>query len=317
MDSRIFLPDSSAISHAANALRRGGLVAFPTETVYGLGADATNDAAVTAIFAAKERPRFNPLIVHVRDVAHAQSFVKFNRIAHELAAAFWPGPLTLVLPRGKDSAISLLASAGLDTIAVRAPSHPVARKLLAACGLPLAAPSANPSGRISATTAQHVAQELGDRVAMILDGGQTPLGIESTVIGFEGDMPVLLRSGALPRERIEEVIGPLHAAADESVRSPGQLKRHYAPRTPLRLGALDIKPGEALLAFGKSPPSGASIVRNLSVSADLNEAAAHLFAMLRELDASGSAGIAVMPIPEHGLGEAINDRLRRAATKED
>jgi L-threonylcarbamoyladenylate synthase len=306
--------DTAAIARAAEILREGGLVAFPTETVYGLGADATNDQAVATIFAAKERPRFNPLIVHVRDREHAERFVEFSALARELAAAFWPGPLTLVLPRKSDSAISLLASAGLDTIAVRAPSHAVAQSLLAACGLPLAAPSANRSERISATTAGHVAEELGDRVALILDGGPTTLGIESTVIGFENDSPLLLRTGALPRAGIEAVVGALGTAAHSEVRSPGQLKRHYAPNTPLRLDANDVRPGEALLAFGANAPEGARVTRNLSVKADLGEAAANLFSMLRALDAARCDTIAVMPVPDHGLGEAINDRLRRAAT---
>jgi L-threonylcarbamoyladenylate synthase len=310
----VYPADPAAIARAAEILRRGGLVAFPTETVYGLGADATNDAAVAAIFAAKERPRFNPLIVHVRDAEHAGTFVEFNPLARALAAAFWPGPLTLVLMRKPDAAISLLASAGLDTIAVRAPSHPVARRLLAACGFPVSAPSANPSGRVSATTAAHVAGELHGRVDLILDDGPAPLGIESTVVGFENDHPVLLRTGALPRSNIEAVAGSLLGSAHEGVRSPGQLRSHYAPRTPLRLDALDVNPGEALLAFGATEPAGASVMRNLSATADLAEAAAHLFAMLRELDAAGCPGIAVMPVPDHGLGEAINDRLRRAAT---
>jgi L-threonylcarbamoyladenylate synthase len=314
MAATLLPADTAAIARAAKLLRSGELVAFPTETVYGLGADATNDRAVPTIFAAKERPSFNPLIVHVRDRAHAESFVQFNDTALKLAGVFWPGPLTLVLLRKTHSAISLLASAGLDTIAVRAPSHPVARSLLAACGLPLAAPSANRSERISATTAAHVAEELGDRVALILDGGPTTLGIESTVIGFDGDQPVLLRTGALPRASIEAVIGPLGVAAHGKVRSPGQLRRHYAPNTPLRLDARDVRPGEALLAFGADLPEGAGVVRNLSATADLGEAAANLFAMLRALDAAKCATIAVMPIPDHGLGEAINDRLRRAAT---
>ena len=304
----------AAVARAAEILREGGLVAFPTETVYGLGADATNDNAVAAIFAAKERPRFNPLIVHVRDQAHAERFVEFNALARKLADKLWPGPLTLVLPRRHGSTISLLASAGLDTIAVRAPLHPVAQSLLAACGLPLAAPSANRSERISTTTAAHVAEELGDRVALILDGGQTSLGIESTVIGFDNGKPLLLRTGALARARIEAVVGPLRTAAHGEIRSPGQLKRHYAPNTPLRLNAHDVRPGEALLAFGANVPDGARGMRNLSIKAELGEAGANLFAMLRELDAAGCDTIAVMPIPDHGVGEAINDRLRRAAT---
>lgn len=309
------LPATEAnIARAATILRGGGLVSFPTETVYGLGADATNDAAISAIFAVKQRPRFNPLIVHVRDRAHGERFVEFNDTARELTHAFWPGPLTLVLPRKAGDGISLLASAGLDTVAVRAPSHPVAQGLLAACGLALAAPSANRSESISPTTAPHVAEELGDRVSLILDGGPAPLGIESTVIGFEAGKPVLLRSGAMARERIEAITGPLGNSSDERVRAPGQLKRHYAPRTPLRLMAGTASPDEALLAFGPAAPSRVRMMRNLSAQRDLAEAASHLFAYLRELDAAGCTRIAVMPIPEHGLGEAINDRLRRAAT---
>lgn len=314
MASNLLPADASAIARAAQILRRGGLVAFPTETVYGLGADATNDKAVAAIFAAKQRPRFNPLIVHVRTLAQAESFVELNPAARKLAMVFWPGPLTLVLPRKANAAISLLASAGLDTIAVRAPSHPVAQSLLAASDLPLAAPSANLSERASATTARHVAEELGERIELILDGGPAPLGIESTVLGFEKGKPVLLRTGALTRMRIEAVAGPLGMPTEEGIRSPGQLARHYAPRTALRLDARDVDPGEALLAFGVNEPAGARVARNLSRKADLDEAAAHLFAMLRELDAAGCVRIAVMPIPEYGLGEAINDRLRRAAT---
>jgi L-threonylcarbamoyladenylate synthase len=309
-----FTASSSIIARAAEILRRGGLVAFPTETVYGLGADATSDRAIAGVFAAKNRPRFNPLIVHVRNIAQAKSFVSFNSVAEKLAAEFWPGPLTLVLPRKADARVSLLASAGLDTIAVRAPGHSVAQALLAACDLPLAAPSANRSESISPTTAAHVAQELGNAVEMIIDGGPVPLGIESTVIGFENEMPVLLRLGALPRERAEAIVGPFVPPTHSGVRSPGQLKRHYAPRTPLRLDVRKALPGEALLAFGMAEPEGATVVRNLSRNGDLGEAAANLFAMLRELDASGCTSIATMPIPELGLGEAINDRLRRAAT---
>ncbi|MGD0193203.1 MAG: L-threonylcarbamoyladenylate synthase [Rhizomicrobium sp.] len=315
--STVVPADAAAIARAADILRDGGLVAFPTETVYGLGADATSDAAVAAIFAAKDRPRFNPLIVHVRDIPFAERLVEFDDHARLLASEFWPGPLTLVLPRKSGSTISLLASGGLDTIAIRVPSHPIAQALLKACELPLAAPSANPSGRISATTGQHVGEEFGDGVAMVLDGGSTPLGLESTVIGFHDKRPVLLRSGALTRERIEIVVGRLHSPGTGKISSPGQLKRHYAPHTPLRLDARDLQPGEALLGFGPHPLPGARIVRNLSTSGDLAEAAAHLFAMLRELDASGCDAIAIMPIPAHGLGEAINDRLRRAATAED
>jgi L-threonylcarbamoyladenylate synthase len=298
-------PDS--IAEGARILARGGLVAFPTETVYGLGADATNGEAVAALFAAKGRPRFNPLIVHVADEADAMRHAEFPEPARKLARAFWPGALTLVLPRLAQSILSHLVSAGLDTIALRAPSHPVARALIQAAGRPIAAPSANPSGRVSATTAAHVAEGLGDKVDAILDGGPSTLGLESTVIGFDGDSPVLLRPGAIGRKEIEAVIGAL-AAAGGGVRSPGQLESHYAPRAALRLNAEAARPGEVLLGFGDV--AGARL--NLSSRGDLKEAAANLFAMLRELDKSGSA-IAVSPVPMAGLGEAINDRLMRAA----
>jgi L-threonylcarbamoyladenylate synthase len=303
------LADAAAISTAAAILRRGGLVAFPTETVYGLGADATNGEAVASIFAAKGRPRFNPLIVHVRDLAQAETLAEFTDIARALAAAFWPGALTLALPRRKDSPLSLLVSAGLDTVALRVPSHPLAMRLIAETGRPLAAPSANASGRISPTTAAHVAEELGDKVELILDGGTAPLGIESTVIGYENGRPVLLRPGAVPREAIEKIAGKLGAPSGEAISSPGQLESHYAPRAKLRLNAREAEPGEMLLAFGPDA-RGAT---NLSETGNLKEAASNLFAMLRRLDASGAGRIAVMPVPESGLGEAINDRLRRAA----
>jgi L-threonylcarbamoyladenylate synthase len=300
--------DSAAVAAAAAILRGGGLVAFPTETVYGLGADATNGEAVASIFAAKRRPRFNPLIVHVQDRAQAEAFAEFPPEARKLAEAFWPGALTLVLPRRADSALSLLVSAGLDTVAIRAPSHALARQLIAETGKPIAAPSANASGRVSPTTASHVAEELGDVVDLILDGGRAALGIESTVIGFENGKTVLLRPGAVAREEIEKISGVLGAPSSKGIASPGQLESHYAPRAALRLNVRDAEPGEALLAFGAT--QGAM---NLSPAGDLKEAAANLFAMLRKLDASGAVRIAVAPIPEHGLGEAINDRLLRAA----
>jgi L-threonylcarbamoyladenylate synthase len=304
--------DERAIADAARLLREGGLVAFPTETVYGLGADATNGRAVARIFEAKGRPQFNPLIVHVSSLVEAERHATFNDAARRLATAFWPGALTLVLPRVAGCALSELVSAGLDTVALRVPAHPVAAKLLAAAGMPIAAPSANASGRITATTAQHVAQSLGDRVDLILDGGATPLGLESTVIGFDGGRPVLLRAGAIARADIEAVAGSL-APAGAKIQSPGQLASHYAPRAPLRLDAMTVRNEEALLAFGPLIPPGACRMLNLSVSGDLKEAAANLFAMLHTLDADGAAAIAVMPIPNIGLGEAINDRLRRAA----
>ncbi len=305
--SRQAVATPDAIAQAAKILADGGLVGFPTETVYGLGADATNGEAVAGIFAAKGRPRFNPLIVHVAGLEQAQQHGEFSAKARKLADAFWPGALTLVLPRRADTKLSHLVSAGLDTVALRVPSHPVARELLRLSGRPIAAPSANDSGRVSATTAAHVAQSLGGKIDFILDGGPAALGLESTVIGFDGDTPVLLRPGAIPREEIEALVGPL-AAPGQTIRSPGQLESHYAPRATLRLNAAAARPGEVLLGFGAA--AGAS--RNLSPRGDLKEAAANLFAMLRELD-SGAAVIAVSPIPQTGLGEAINDRLQRAA----
>jgi L-threonylcarbamoyladenylate synthase len=303
------------IAEAAQALANGEIVAFPTETVYGLGANARDVHAVAKVFAAKERPRFNPLIVHVPDVAAAEDYAVFEATARKLAEAFWPGPLSLVLPKHASSGIADLVTAGLDTIALRAPNHPVAQKLLAAAKLPIAAPSANRSGRVSPTMASHVAAELGDIPAMVLDGGPCPHGIESTVVGVAGGAPILLRFGAVPRDAIEAVLNqavPL-AKQDSAITSPGQLERHYAPLTPLRLEATDVREGEALLAFGPDAPHGAIVSLNLSASGDLEEAAANLFASLRRLDECGANSIAVMPIPERGLGEAINDRLRRAA----
>ena len=303
--------DAAAIARAGEIIRAGGLVAFPTETVYGLGADATNDHAVASIFAAKGRPQFNPLIVHVPDIAAAEAIVNFTPLARKLAAAFWPGALTLVLPR-KTQNLSLLVSAGLDTVAVRVPSGAVAQKLLRAAATPIAAPSANVSGRTSPTLASHVAEEFGETIDLILDDGAATLGLESTIIGFDGEQPVLLRLGAMAREDIEKIAGTL-AAPGAKITSPGQLVNHYAPRAALRLNARDVKPGEALLAFGAHVPEGARVTSNLSATGDEKEAAANLFAMLRELDSSGAQSIAVMPVPERGLGEAINDRLRRAA----
>ncbi|MDJ0979998.1 MAG: L-threonylcarbamoyladenylate synthase [Kiloniellales bacterium] len=314
--ARILRADDSAISEAAEILCAGGLVAFPTETVYGLGADASNDEAVAGIFAAKDRPSFNPLIVHVADAAAAAALVAFTPVAKTLAAALWPGALTLVLPRRPDCGISLLCSAGLDSLGVRTPAHPVAQRLLAACERPLAAPSANRSGRISPTTAAHVAESLGGRVPLILDGGPCALGLESTVLDLTGPRPLLLRPGGITEAEIEAVVGPLDSAeesAPERPRSPGQLESHYAPSRPLRLEATSVGPREALLAFGPSAPAGAAAAVNLSPRGDLTEAAARLFAALHELDRPDLEAIAVMPIPEDGLGRAINDRLRRAA----
>lgn len=304
--------DDRAIAEAARILRGGGLVAFPTETVYGLGADATNGLAVARIFEAKGRPRFNPLIAHVADAGLALDLVKFNDAAARLAAKFWPGPLTLVLPlrRNASHRISELVTAGLDTLAVRMPAHSVARRLLAAAGIPVAAPSANRSGRVSPTRALHVDEDLGDKADMILDGGPTQAGLESTIIAF-APAPTLLRPGGLAREAIEAVLGcRLQNSKEAGVRSPGQLASHYAPLAALRLDAKRAGPGELLLGFGPNAP-GAAL--NLSPAGDLSEAAANLFAYLRALDAKGPAKIAVMPIPATGLGEAINDRLRRAS----
>ena len=313
---RIRRADEDAIAEAAGILRAGGLVAFPTETVYGLGADATDDAAVAGIFAAKARPSFNPLIVHVADANAAKALVAFTPDAEALAAAFWPGALTLVLPRRADCRISLLCSAGLDSLGVRAPAHPVAQRLLAACGRPLAAPSANRSGRISPTTAAHVAESLGARVPLILDGGPCAGGLESTVLDLTGPRPALLRPGGITEAEIQDVVGPLArvgVSATEQPRAPGQLESHYAPSRPLRLEATTVGPKEALVAFGPEVPAGAAATVNLSPSGDLTEAAARLFAALHELDRPELEAIAVMPIPEEGLGRAINDRLRRAA----
>jgi L-threonylcarbamoyladenylate synthase len=306
-------PDN--VEKAARALARGDIVAFPTETVYGLGANALDGTAIARVFAAKERPKFNPLIVHVLGLADAEAYVEMTETARKLAEALWPGPLSLVLQRRPGCAIADLVSAGLDTIAIRSPNHPVARALLAEVKLPIAAPSANRSGRVSTTTAAHVEAELGERPAVILNGGPCPIGIESTVVSVAGPEALLLRSGAVPREAIEQVLGRTLVAPKEVARpsSPGQLASHYAPDTKLRLGATSVGPNEALLAFGPEVPGGALATINLSETGDLKEAAARLFSALRELDAAGASAIAVMPIPGHGLGEAINDRLQRAA----
>ncbi|MBT3766867.1 MAG: threonylcarbamoyl-AMP synthase [Rhodospirillaceae bacterium] len=304
---------AEGIATAAELLRAGDLVSFPTETVYGLGADATNDHAVAAIFAAKDRPQFNPLIVHVADKAEAHRIVDFNPDADRLAEAFWPGALTLVLPRTKDCAVSLLVSAGLDTVAVRVPNHKTAQDLLRATDRPVAAPSANPSGQISPTTAAHVMDGLSGRLAAILDGGNCTVGIESTVVDVSGPTPVLLRPGGISFEDLAKTLPSLEttSGSPDAPKSPGMMERHYAPNTPLRLNATKAENGEALLGFG---PEASTTSLNLSPSANLTEAAANLFAMMRELDESSAKGIAVMAIPEIGLGRAINDRLRRAAT---
>jgi len=304
------------VAIAAAALRRGELVAFATETVYGLGADATNDGAVAAIFEAKGRPRFNPLIVHVGDIDDALALGRFDADARRLAA-LWPGPLTLVVERAEDCPVSLLASAGLSSIAIRVPAHDQARALLRAAGCPVVAPSANPSGRISSTRARHVVDGLGDRVAVVLDGGECAIGVESTIVSCLGPEPVLLRPGGLPRHDIEAVLGRKLADPGSHARAtpvaPGQLASHYAPRANLRLDAARPDPDEAWLGFGPDEVPPGPTVRNLSPTGDLREAAANLFRYLHELDDTGPATIAVAPVPETGLGEAINDRLRRAA----
>jgi L-threonylcarbamoyladenylate synthase len=304
------------IAEAARLLRGGELVAFPTETVYGLGGDAINGRTVAAIFAAKGRPRFNPLISHLAEAEAAADFAELDSRSRDVAARFWPGPLTLVLPRRKGCPIAPLASAGLDTVALRVPAHPVAHALLAAVGRPVAAPSANRSGRISPTSAAHVRVELGDRIAAIIDGGACLIGLESTVLDLSGERPVLLRPGGIPVEALRAAIGPIDRPRPDDAdapRAPGMLASHYAPALPLRLDAVAPRAGEALLAFGDTPASGYAEIEWLSRSGDLAEAAANLFAALRGLDRPEFSGIAVMPIPEHGLGAAINDRLRRAA----
>ena len=306
------------IEAAARLIREGELVAFPTETVYGLGADATNERAVAKIFEAKGRPHFNPLISHVLDADEAQRLVRWNATAQKLAERFWPGPLTLVLPRAENSPIALLATAGLDTAAIRAPAHTMVQALIRAAGRPIAAPSANRSGSVSPTRAEHVAQSLGNRVKLILDGGPCEVGLESTVLDLTTSTPTLLRPGGATREAIEAVIGPIALSdalpsGDAARKSPGQLPSHYAPARPVRLNATSVASNESLLAFGPRPPAGARSVLNLSPDGDLTEAAANLFAMLRALDQPEVACIAVMSIPETGLGLAINDRLRRAA----
>jgi L-threonylcarbamoyladenylate synthase len=309
----ILEPTPNNLGLASTALREGRLVAFPTETVYGLGGDATSDRAVAAIYAAKGRPSFNPLIVHVGNAAAAARLVEMTPQAELLAQRFWPGALTLVLPRKPRTKLSLLVSAGLDSAAVRVPAHPAAQGLLSMCGLPLAAPSANPSGAISPTRAEHVAATLGDKVTMILDGGPCRVGVESTVVSLLGATPTILRPGGITLEQLSSALQTEVAiettAAPEALHSPGQMPSHYAPNLPVRLDAAAAKPGEALLGFGTAP----SATRNLSEKGDLEEAAANLFAMLRDLDRPEFSGIAVMPVPESGLGLAINDRLRRAA----
>ena len=307
---------SSDIDRAARLLREGQLVAFATETVYGLGADANNDDAVAGIFAAKGRPQFNPLIVHVPDQQAGMRLGQFNDDARLLADALWPGALTLVVPRATDCPVSLLVSAGLDSIALRVPAHAMAQELLRRANVPVAAPSANRSGRISPTMPEHVEESIGGQIDMVLDGGQCGIGIESTIIGCLDGAPVLLRPGGIAVEDIEQLlckpVRPEVADVEHPV-APGQLISHYAPSAMVRLDVRAVDAGEALLAFGPDAPPHSGKTLNLSATGDVQEAAANLFSHLRELDATGIERIAVMPVPEHGLGLAINDRLRRAA----
>src|SRR6516164_305813 len=312
----------ASVTEAARRLSAGGLVAFPTETVYGLGADATNPAAIARLYEAKGRPLFNPLISHVEGLSGAHRIARFDATAITLAQAFWPGPLTLVLPKRDGCEVADLATAGLETIAIRVPAHPVAHAILKAFDRPVVAPSANLSGHVSPTTAAHVQSDLAGRIDLIVDGGAVAVGVESTIVGCF-DTPMLLRPGGLPREKIERALGrPLARRAEDAETetgqplAPGMLASHYAPRTPVRLNVKRIDAGEALLAFGPGTVPGveaATAVMNLSMRGDLAEAAANLFGYLRALDAKGARTIAVMPVPADGLGEAINDRLRRAA----
>lgn len=324
MAQRCSASEHGAIEEAARILASGGLVAFPTETVYGLGADATNAAAVARLYAAKGRPSFNPLITHVGAIAAARALALFNADAETLAAAFWPGPLTLVLPKRDTCPVAALATAGLDTIAVRVPAHPVAQALLARLGKPVVAPSANRSGHVSPTTANHVLADLSNRIDLVLDAGPTPVGLESSIVACLGDTVALLRPGGLPRAAIERALGRAVTATSEmpvaadgaAPRAPGMLASHYAPRARLRLDADAVRPGEAVLAFGPNDLPGAeraAMTLNLSAAGDLVEAAANLFSHLRALDRADVVAIAVMPVPHEGLGEAINDRLARAA----
>jgi len=325
----IKVANTDSIAEAGEILKSGGLVGMPTETVYGLAGSALDGEAVARIFEAKGRPSFNPLIIHVPDLSSAAAFVEISDEARAVAHAFWPGPMTLILPRKSGCDVSELASAGLDTLAIRVPSHPVARELLKTCGVPVAAPSANKSGSLSPTTPAHVHDSLGPSVDLILAAGACDVGLESTVLDLSEDVPVILRPGAVTAEQLSDVLGldVRYASANADVpKSPGMLLKHYAPDLPVRLNAIDLEEGEALLAFGSDrfmavkgggPASGLpdDWRRNLSEVRDLHEAAANLFAMLKELDQSGAKGIAIMALPETGIGAAINDRLRRAAQR--
>lgn len=308
--------DKEAIKKAASLIQAGELVAFPTETVYGLGCDATNPAAIAKIFALKDRPSFNPLIVHFAQIEDIFEHAVTTPLAEKITQSnLWPGPLTVVLERKRGSTIAPLATAGLDTVAVRIPQHPVAKSLILASGCPIAAPSANRSGLLSPTQPAHVHLSFGDSSPFTLDGGPSSVGLESTVIDLSQDTPVLLRAGGLDTKVIEAIIGTTIASCHHNPhlpKSPGQTLRHYATLTPLRTHASYVRATEALLAFGRHEPHGAAHTVNLSFRGDLTEAAANFFSMLHELDQGGFEGIAVSPIPEQGLGIAINDRLRRA-----
>ena len=310
------MASNDKISCAAELLRSGELVAFATETVYGLGADATNADAVAAVFEAKGRPRFNPLIIHVADVKAARRIVRFTKQADELAEQFWPGALTLVLPRTENCQVSFLASAGLSTLAVRIPSKESTHDFLQEAGVPVAAPSANKSGRVSPTEAAHVTEAFGNEISMILDDGSCPIGVESTVLDLTKSKPVILRHGGITLEEIKTVTGEVSQAKQSSptIASPGMLSTHYATMAPLRLGIKTVFKDEALLAFGKKIPDHHGPMLNLSADRNLREAAANLFGMMRQLDKFKPKAIAAMPIPETGLGAAINDRLKRAAS---
>jgi L-threonylcarbamoyladenylate synthase len=322
LTTQILPAGETAVAEAARLLAAGGLVAFPTETVYGLGADATNAAAIARLYQAKGRPAFNPLIAHVGDLDAAMRIGRFDATARALAEAFWPGPLTLVVPKTDDCAVADLATAGLDTVAIRIPAHPLAREILRAFGRAVVAPSANLSGHVSPTTAAHVQNDLAGRIDLIVDGGAVEVGVESSIVGCFGEA-MLLRPGGLPSSEIERVLGRALSRPPEDADSdsgqplaPGMLASHYAPRTPVRLNAARVEAGEALLAFGPAVIPGtdaAAAVMNLSPRSNIDEAAANLFGYLRALDARGARAIAVMPVPHQGLGEAINDRLRRAA----
>ena len=327
LTTKMLAAGTVATTEAARCLADGGLVAFPTETVYGLGADATHPEAIARLYQAKGRPSFNPLIAHVADLAAAERVARFDAPARRLAEAFWPGPLTLVLPKTLDCPVAALATAGLDTVAVRVPAHPVARDLLRQLGHPIVAPSANRSGHVSPTAAAHVASDLAGRIDLIIDGGPVSVGVESTIVGCFAT-PLLLRPGGTPRADIERVLGhtlarmptPTSPAQDGQPLAPGMLASHYAPRTKVRLNADRLEPGEALLAFGPTLIAGsesAAATLNLSARGDVIEAAANLFSHLRTLDLAKARAIAVMPVPDDGLGEAINDRLRRAAVPQD